>query len=63
MAILQPSSIFKFNYGTILREIGATFITSSTLDSIDQTLTTTIATHATKHCTLPVLGTLAIGAT
>jgi hypothetical protein len=33
MAVLWPSSIFKFNYGTALREIAATFITSSTLDS------------------------------
>jgi hypothetical protein len=30
MAILQPSSIFKFNYGTALGKIAATFITSST---------------------------------
>jgi hypothetical protein len=29
MAILWPSSIFKFNYGTDLRKIVATFITSS----------------------------------
>jgi hypothetical protein len=34
-AILQPSIIFKFNYGTVLGEIMATFITGSTLDSID----------------------------
>jgi hypothetical protein len=50
MAILQPSSIFKFNYGTALREMAATFITGSTLDSIDWTLTATMATHAIRHC-------------
>jgi hypothetical protein len=50
MAILQPSLIFKFNYGTALGEIAATFITTSILDSIDQTLTVTIATHAIRHC-------------
>jgi hypothetical protein len=49
-AILRPSLIFKFNYGTDLREIAATFITSSTLDSIDQTLMATMATHAIRHC-------------
>jgi hypothetical protein len=50
MAILQPSSIFKFNYGTTLREIVATFITGSTLDSINQTSMATTATHAIRHC-------------
>jgi hypothetical protein len=50
MAILWPSPIFKFNYGTALEEIAATFITSSTLDSIDQTLMVTMATHAIRHC-------------
>jgi hypothetical protein len=34
-AILWLSLIFKFNYGTDLGEIAATFITSSTLDSIN----------------------------
>jgi hypothetical protein len=34
-AILWPSLIFKFNYGTALGEIVATFITGSTFDSID----------------------------
>jgi hypothetical protein len=50
MAILWPSSIFKFNYGTGLGEIAATFIISYTLDSIDQTSTATLATHAIRHC-------------
>jgi hypothetical protein len=48
MAILQPSLIFKFNYGTALREIVATFIISSTLDSIDQTMMATMAAHAIR---------------
>jgi hypothetical protein len=50
MAILQPSSIFKFNYGTDLGEIAVTFITTSILDSIAWTLTATMATHAIRHC-------------
>jgi hypothetical protein len=47
-AILQPSLIFKFNYGTDLGEIAATFITSSIIDSIDQTLMATTTTHAIR---------------
>jgi hypothetical protein len=50
MATLWPSSIFKFNYGTALGEIAATFITGSTLDSIDQAWMATMATHAIRHC-------------
>jgi hypothetical protein len=50
MAILWPSLIFKFNYGTALGEIAATFITSSTLDSINQTSSAAMATHAIRHC-------------
>jgi hypothetical protein len=49
-AILRPSLIFKFNYGTALREIVATFIISSTLNSIDRTLMATTAAHAIRHC-------------
>jgi hypothetical protein len=50
MAILQPSSIFKFNYGTVLGEIAATFITGSTIDSTDQTSLATMAIPAIRHC-------------
>jgi hypothetical protein len=50
MAILWPSSIFKFNYGAALGEIAVTFITSSTFDSIDWTSTVTTETHAIRHC-------------
>jgi hypothetical protein len=42
-ATLRPSLIFKFNYGTALGEIAATFIIGSTLDSIDQTSMATMA--------------------
>jgi hypothetical protein len=49
-AILQPSLIFKFNYGTALGEISATFITSSTLNSINWTSMATMAIHEIKHC-------------
>jgi hypothetical protein len=54
MAILQPLLISKFNYGTALGEIVATFITGSTLDSIDWTSTATMATHAIIHCNTSV---------
>jgi hypothetical protein len=50
MAMLWQSLIFKFNYRTTLGEIVATFITGSTLDSIDRTWTATMATHAIRHC-------------
>jgi hypothetical protein len=50
MAVLWPSSIFKFNYGAAFRVIAATFIISSTFDSIDQTSTATMETHAIRHC-------------
>jgi hypothetical protein len=63
MAILQPSLIFKFNYGTVLREITATSITGSTLIALighqwqpQQLMQLDIAT-------LPAHETLAIGAT
>jgi hypothetical protein len=49
-AILRPSLIFKFNYKTALGEIVATFITGSTVNSIDQTSMATMAAHAIKHC-------------
>jgi hypothetical protein len=49
-AILRPSSSFKFNYRTTLGEIAVTFITSSTLDSIDWTSMATMAIHAIRHC-------------
>jgi hypothetical protein len=50
MAVLRPSSIFKFNYGAAFRAIAATFIISSTFDSIDRISTATMATHATRRC-------------
>jgi hypothetical protein len=50
MAVLRPSSIFKFNYGAAFRVIAATFIIGSTFDRIDQTLMATMATHAIGHC-------------
>jgi hypothetical protein len=50
MAVLQPSSIFKFNFGAAFGVIAAIFIIGSTFDSIDQTLTATTATHAIRHC-------------
>jgi hypothetical protein len=40
----------QVQFGAALREIAATFITSSTLDSIDRTLTATTAIHAIRHC-------------
>jgi hypothetical protein len=50
MAVLPPSSIFKFNYGAAFGVIVATFIIGSTFDSIDQTLMAAMATHAIRHC-------------
>jgi hypothetical protein len=50
MAVLWPSSIFKFNYGAAFGVIVATFIIGSTFDSIDRTLTVTTATYAIRHC-------------
>jgi hypothetical protein len=49
MAILQPSSIFKFNYGAALGEIMVTFITGSTFNSIDWISMATTETHAIRH--------------
>jgi hypothetical protein len=60
-AVLQPSPIFKFNYGAALGVIVATFIIGSTFDSIDQTLTATTTTHAIRHCNTSSTGMFAIG--
>jgi hypothetical protein len=50
MAVLRPSSIFKFNYGAAFGVIAVTFIIGSTFDSIDRTSMATMATHAIRHC-------------
>jgi hypothetical protein len=51
------------HYEAALGVIVATFITSSSFDSIDRTLMATTATHQLDVATLPAPGTLAIGAT
>jgi hypothetical protein len=38
------------HYEAALGVIAATFIICSSLDSIDRTLTATMATHAIRHC-------------
>jgi hypothetical protein len=63
MAILQPSLIFKFNYGAALREIMATFITGSTLITLIRHRWQPWQLMQLDIATLPALEILAIGVT